>query len=227
MKRLVLSTTVAFALVAAPSVHGATVQPERATVRSLPVGVTASLLSGIAARADAVIVGARFEQHRGGGMRARGGGGAIVGRAAPRSGAPFGRGVFVRPFFPSPFFFGGFGLGFAYDPFFWGWGYPFGWGYPYWGAPYYGYGNGYGYQTRGAYRHYGAVKLDVKPRDAEVYVDGYYMGQVRDFNGLGHHLDLDSGDHKVEIRAPGYQPLDLNLKIMPGRTVNYRGELRK
>jgi hypothetical protein len=32
---------------------------------------------------------------------------------------------------------------------------------------------------------------------------------------------------KIEIRSPGYQPLDLNLKIMPGRTVNYRSELRK
>ncbi len=162
--------------------------------------------------------------------RAMGPSARVVGSAMPRGMAPFNRRVVVRPFFASPFFFGGFGLGFAYDPFFWGWGYPLGWGNPYWGPFYgygYGYGQGYGYRARGVYHRYGSVKLDVKPRNAEVYVDGYYMGQVRDFNGLGHHLDLDSGEHNIEIRAPGYQPLDLKLKIAAGRTVKYRGQLHK
>jgi hypothetical protein len=231
MKQLILSISVGFALMVASPLHAATGQLSAAAVPAA-AAVTPSPLSIMTARARAIIAGERLEQHsRGGGMRARGGGGTSGGRAIPRSGAPFGRRFFVRPFFASPFFFGGFGLGFAYDPFLWGWGYPFGWGYPYWGSPYYGYGGypgyGYGYPGRGGYHRYGSVKLDVKPRNAEVYVDGYYMGQVRDFNGLGHHLDVDAGEHKIEIRAPGYQPLDLTLRVMPGRTVNYRGDLRR
>jgi hypothetical protein len=180
-----------------------------------------------AIHANTLVAGARFEQRaRGGGARPRGGG-AGFGRATPRTGPLFVRGRFVRPFFVNPFAFGAFGLGFAYHPFFWGWGYPFGWGYPNWGPPYYGYGYGYpyGYGYR-AHDRYGSLKLDVKPRSAGVYADGYYVGQVQDFNGAFHHLDLAPGDHKIEIRANGYEPLVLNIKIMPGRTVNYHGELK-
>ncbi len=179
--------------------------------------------------ARAVAGGVRFEQHGRGTVARAPRGSAPVGVAASRGRAPFGRGFRGRPFFFSPYAFGGFGLGFAYDPFLWGYGgYPFGWGYPYWGWGYpygpYGYGYGY-YRYPGAYSRYGSVKLDVKPTSAEVYADGYYMGQVHDFDGTFHHLDLRNGDHRIEIRENGYQPLTVNIRITPGRTVTYRGDL--
>jgi hypothetical protein len=188
--------------------------------------------------ARALVTGMRLEQHRGarGGSPSRAGGGGTFGHAVPRTSAPFGRRFLPHRFFFSPFTFGAFGLGFAYDPFFWG-GYPFGWGAPYWGwgypygaygyRGYGGYGYDYGYPAQRGYERYGSVKLDVKPGNAEVYVDGYYMGQARDFGGTFHHLDLAGGDHKIEIRANGYQPLTVDLKIMAGRTVNYRAELKR
>jgi hypothetical protein len=177
----------------------------------------------------------------------------VYGQAAPRGSlhpgspiyAPY-RSYGLSPwFYYSPYAYGAFGLGFwGYDPYWWGGGY----GYPYsygWGSPYYGYGGygyggygygGYGYDygyyggdRRGSYdqgQGYGSLKLKIKPRNAEVYVDGYYMGQVDDFDGVFQHLDLENGQHRIEIRANGYQPIVLDMKIEPGRTVTYENQLR-
>ncbi len=35
-----------------------------------------------------------------------------------------------------------------------------------------------------------------------MYVDGYYVGRVDDFDGLFQRLHLASGPHRLEIRAP-------------------------
>lgn len=162
--------------------------------------------------------------------------GPVYGQAVPRTSVNGGR-IYVpyryygvSPwYYYSPYAYGAFGLGFwGYDPYWWS--YPYGYGYGYgWGYPYgYGYGYDYGYSggDRGYAHEYGSLKLKVKPRDAEVYVDGYYMGQVDDFDGLFHHLDLESGNHRIEIRANGYQPLVLDMRIEPGRTVTYESQLR-
>ena len=73
-----------------------------------------------------------------------------------------------------PWGYGAFGLGyFYYSP--WGWD-PGYYGYYGYGAPRY---SAYGYDD-----DLGSVKLKVKPRDAEVYVDGYFAGHVDDFDGI-------------------------------------------
>lgn len=74
---------------------------------------------------------------------------------------------------------------------------------------------------------FGALRLHVKPDTAAVYVDGNYVGEVNQFNGTFHKLRLDAGSHRVEIRAPGYQPLTFHARIEPDHTENYRGELDK
>jgi hypothetical protein len=123
-----------------------------------------------------------------------------------------------------PFGYGGFGLGyFYYDPYAWGpYSYPgyYGGGY---GYPYGGYG-GYGGYGRYAY---GGIRLKVKPRDAEVYVDGYYVGRVDDFDGVFQRLELAAGPHRIEIREPGRPPLAFDVRIPPGETITYRGDLNK
>jgi hypothetical protein len=69
--------------------------------------------------------------------------------------------------------------------------------------------------------------LKVEPKDAEVYVDGYFFGIVDDFNGRLQHLKLTAGPHRVEIRAPGYQPLVVDVSIQPRHTTEYRGALQR
>jgi hypothetical protein len=121
--------------------------------------------------------------------------------------------------------YGGFGLGsFYYDPFWWGYS-------PWYGSGY-GYGYGYGYGGYG-YRQSadqltGEVKLKVQPKEAEVYVDGFFVGVVDDFDGAFQHLTVKVGEpHRIEIRRAGYETLGFEVKVEPDQTVTYRGEMQK
>jgi len=116
----------------------------------------------------------------------------------------------------------GFGLGFNYyDPF---------WFDPYY-DPYmgggYGGGGGYSYQTSRGYPDTGSLRLKIKPRDAKVYIDGYFVGVVDSFDGLFQRLGVEAGGHRVEIRADGYEPLQFEVLITPGESVTYKGELKR
>ena len=71
----------------------------------------------------------------------------------------------------------------------------------------------------------GELRLRVQPRDAEVYVDGYYAGIVDDFDGVTQGLRLEEGSYRIEIVAPGYAPLEFDVRIQPGRKIDYRGDL--
>jgi len=109
-------------------------------------------------------------------------------------------------------YYGGFGIGFfSYDPYSWG------------GSYYYG----GGYATSGQYTDTGKLRLKVKPRDAQVFVDGYYMGIVDEFDGTFQRLRLETGGHRVELRLDGYQPLTFDVLIPLGETITYRGELKR
>jgi hypothetical protein len=112
------------------------------------------------------------------------------------------------------------------------------WGYgglgfgSYYGAGYYdpwwdGYGGGYGGSAYGGYAYDGSLRLKVKPREASVYVDGYFAGRVDDFDGVFQRLKTESGPHRVEIRLDGYETLAFEVRIQPDRTITYSGELKK
>ena len=195
------------------------------------------------------------DQRRNDGSRDRGGnpqsGGAVqrgdrprgdnppTGQAAPRESRPApaparpqaqrgngGRNIYVAPpvynyyYYPRryyPYGYGAFGLGyFYYDPYTW---------YPpsYYGGAYGGYYDGYD----NAYYDVGEVRLAVSPRSADVYVDGYYAGRVDDFDGIFQALKLESGAHHIQIVAPGYPPLDFDVRLNPGQKITYRGDLRR
>jgi hypothetical protein len=116
----------------------------------------------------------------------------------------------------------GFGLGF-YDPFMFG---GFGAGYdPYYGGGYYG-GGGAGYYRSSRYDT-GSLRLKVRPADAKVYIDGYFVGVVDSFDGVFQRLAVEAGAHRVEIRADGFEPAAFEVLITPGETVTYKGELKR
>ena len=56
----------------------------------------------------------------------------------------------------------------------------------------------------------------------ELYVDGYYVETPANFNG---EVALEAGPHVIEIRAPGYETLHLDVNITPDRLIPYRGSL--
>jgi hypothetical protein len=100
---------------------------------------------------------------------------------------------------------------------------PFWWDYYYGYAPVY-YGGTY-YAEQGDYDT-GSLKLKVKPRQAQVYVDGYFSGLVDDYDGTFQRLRLRAGAHRVEVRLEGFQPAVFDVLIVAGETVTYRAELK-
>jgi hypothetical protein len=161
------------------------------------------------------------------------------GRRPDRDGRNFrGRGFY--PYYYDPFYFGyspyygyrnpGFGIGYGY-------GLGLGWPlfYDPWYDPWYGSGGyaGYGYGSTGyntsgyAGLDQGKIRLKVKPRQAKVYVDGYFVGNVDQFDGVFQKLSLNGGRHRVEIKADGYETAEFDVLITPDETVTYQGELKK
>lgn len=112
-----------------------------------------------------------------------------------------------------------------------GW-YPWGWG-GYGFAGYYGvydpwYYGGWGYRsTYYERREEGSVRLKVKPRHAEVYVDGYFAGHVDDFDGIFQSMPLEPGPHRIEVQLEGYTPLIYDVRVLSGRKVTFEGELQR
>ena len=128
----------------------------------------------------------------------------------------------------SYFYFPGFsfGAGFGYQPHLRvGVGYPYSnYGYPYgWYDPYDPYVR-YGY-AHVADAYTGFLRLKVRPRSAQVYVDGYFVGIVNEFDGVFQRLRIEEGPHTVELRHPGYEPLALDVLIVPGEKVTFEGDL--
>ena len=73
----------------------------------------------------------------------------------------------------------------------------------------------------------GNLKLKVKPRAAKVYVDGYFVGTVDEFDGSFQKLALNSGRHKVEVKADGFETAEFDVLITPEQTVTFQGELKR
>lgn len=76
--------------------------------------------------------------------------------------------------------------------------------------------------ARSVAQGYGYLQLQLQPLGAQVYVDGLYVGTVDDLRG-GRRLDV--GPHRLEIRAPGYQSISIDIRIDPGQTTFYRTDL--
>ncbi len=133
---------------------------------------------------------------------------AFAAHFGARAGAGFARGPIVAPRIGPRVgvYYRPYGFGFAYDPF-WvpGWGYA----YPY-VVP---------------QDNTGGLRLEVTPKTAQVFVDGYYAGVVDDFNGHFQHLDMTPGGHHIDVRQPGFQPMTFDVYVQPGHTSDYKGAL--
>ena len=71
------------------------------------------------------------------------------------------------------------------------------------------------------------MRLEVKPRDAQVYVDGYYVGVVDQFDGVMQRLDLSAGGHELSIYMPGYHTYTERRRyFQPGQSYHYKATLQ-
>ena len=58
-----------------------------------------------------------------------------------------------------------------------------------------------------------------------MFVDGYYVGVVDEFDGAFQRLRIEEGPHKVEVRLEGFESQAFNIYVTPDRTVTLQGEL--
>ena len=124
-------------------------------------------------------------------------------------------------YFPGYAFNLGVSYGHGYGPYRYGYS-----GYSYYPYAYGGYGYG-GYGSSLADPYTGFLRLKVRPRDAQVYIDGYYVGIVDEFDGVFQRLRLEEGPHHVEIRHPAYLSLEFELLIVVGEKVTYENYLTR
>ena len=67
-----------------------------------------------------------------------------------------------------------------------------------------------------------AVRVDVEPTDAEVYVDGYLAGRVDDFDGVFQRLRLRPGEHEITIYLAGYRTIVERRYFNPNASMTIR-----
>lgn len=91
-------------------------------------------------------------------------------------------------------------------------------------GPYGPYGpyRGYGF---GRYEYGADVRIDVAPREAEVFVDGYSAGIVDDFDGVFQRLRVSPGAHEITIHLSGYRTIKLNRYFRPGSNEKIRATM--
>jgi hypothetical protein len=109
---------------------------------------------------------------------------------------------FYRPFFYDPWYY-------PYSASLWyGAGYPYYSQYPYYGGRYYDLSS--------------SLRLQVTPREAEVYIDGYFAGTVDNFDGVFQRLHLEPGEHDLELFMPGRRSYTQKIYLQPFSTFRVR-----
>jgi hypothetical protein len=171
------------------------------------------------------------------GQRARPRSAPTVGTAVPRSHAspPYRPGYgqrYYRPYYYRPYYYRPY---YYWPSYYWpSYYWPYYW--PYYGTSFgFSVGFGYpGYYYGGAYPLYygggaqslGGIRFLVEPKNAEVYVDGFYAGIVDNFDGTFQKLSLPPGEHKIELYLDGYRTVHQTLYLQPDSTlkVSYKME---
>ena len=113
-------------------------------------------------------------------------------------------------------------VGFSYGPYF-GPYYYSPWFYSsFWWYPPYGYGYPYYYGAVGA-----NIRVQVQPKSAEVYVDGYLAGIVDQFDGMFQNLVVDPGTREVIVYQEGYKSIVQRLYLSVGSSYKIKGTMEK
>jgi hypothetical protein len=73
----------------------------------------------------------------------------------------------------------------------------------------------------------GAVAAEIQPTDAAIYVDQKYVGTAAELTGKSGYIYLAPGVHRFEAYLVGYETLDINVQIQPGRLFRVHRELTR
>ena len=136
-----------------------------------------------------------------------------------------------------PYYRGYYGGYYGYSSYY-GYGYGF---HGYYGYPLYGYWPAYSpYSYYPRYGGYvvadaaqagrpvpiGAIDLNVKPKKAQVFVDGRYVGLIKNFDGFPNYLWLQRGSYELTFYLPGYENLVRRIDVIPGEVITFQDRLQ-
>ena len=92
---------------------------------------------------------------------------------------------------------------------------------PFWG-PY----DGYGAYPIVANRS-SDVRVQVVPKQTEVFVDGFFAGTADDFGGMFKRLHTTPGGHAITLHLEGYKTVTQNIYVRPGSTFKIQDTMDK
>jgi hypothetical protein len=69
------------------------------------------------------------------------------------------------------------------------------------------------------------VRLEIDPPETEVFVDGYFAGQVDKFDGFMQRLNVAPGQHVIELYLDGHKIVREKLYASPGATYKIHHEM--
>jgi hypothetical protein len=70
------------------------------------------------------------------------------------------------------------------------------------------------YDDRPEYDEGGALRLQVTPEDAAVYVDGFYAGVVDDFDSAFQRLPVPRGEHELVLHHAGFRTVHQRINVV-------------
>lgn len=71
------------------------------------------------------------------------------------------------------------------------------------------------------------LKLNVQPKRAAVFLDGNYVGHVKELGGKFHSLLVSPGKHTIKIELPGYRTFETEIDVLAGQKSEVKTELVK
>jgi hypothetical protein len=72
-----------------------------------------------------------------------------------------------------------------------------------------------------------SLRIEVEPKNASVFVDGYFAGTVDDFNGVFQRLHVAPGEHEIVIYLEGFRSIHERLYVGPNSSRKIAHQMEK
>jgi len=72
-----------------------------------------------------------------------------------------------------------------------------------------------------------SMRIEVRQKQAQVFVDGYYAGIVDDFDGPFQRLRVMPGEHEIEIYLEGYHSIREKVYLSPDNTLHLKRDMER
>jgi hypothetical protein len=70
-----------------------------------------------------------------------------------------------------------------------------------------------------------ALKLNIQPDRAAVFVDDEFVGHAGEFGGSVHSMLISPGKHRIKVELPGYQTFETEVNLREGQKTEVKTEL--